>query len=65
MKKTYIIPCTTVMQAEVEQILANSVRGTIDDDIEIGFGGIDEDGDIDPSVKEKKGSIDWDGWDDF
>ncbi len=61
MKNTYIIPEISISQAEVEQMLANSVIGSIDDEIEVGYGGIDDGGDLDPCVKEEIGlDFDWD-----
>lgn len=56
MKKTYIIPATSLMSAEVEQMLANSVWS---EGFGIGYGGVDEDGSHDPEVKES----DWSDWD--
>lgn len=51
MKKKYIIPVTSIMQAEVEEILATST-GVISNDNGIGYGGIDDDGGQTPSAKE-------------
>ena len=61
MKKTYIIPCLNLMEAHAEQILAASF-GVIGNgnDINIGYGGVDEDGEIDPSVKESSFDFSWD-----
>lgn len=52
MKKTYIIPSTSVEQAEAVKMLAASIVGKVDNSEEIGYGGIDEDGSQDPCVKE-------------
>ncbi|MBO7069631.1 MAG: hypothetical protein J6W52_13310 [Bacteroidaceae bacterium] len=54
MKKTYIQPCMEEMQAQVTQILAGSVTGVGG----IEYGGIDDDGSLDPEVKEDR----WDMW---
>ena len=49
MKKTYIQPITeALVVAEVEMIAASGVKS----DIGINYGGIDETGSLDPSVKE-------------
>ena len=56
MKKTYIIPCLSIMEAQAEQILASSVTSG-NDDINIGYGGVDEDGEVDPDAKESSWSI--------
>lgn len=60
MKKTYIIPCLNLMQAQAEQILASSGVTSNSNNVNIGYGGVDEDGDIDPDVKESA----WDIWED-
>lgn len=57
-KKIYIIPCTSVSLAQPEQILASSGVISNSNDINIGFGGIDDDGEQDPSVKES--NLEWD-----
>ena len=62
MKKKYIIPSTSIMQAEVEQILATSGVISNSNDINIGYGGIDEDGDLDPCAKENAFDLDWTDW---
>lgn len=61
MRKTYIIPATTVEDVDFEQILAESgVRGFVDDTPSSGFGGVDIDGSIDPEVR---GNASWgDEW---
>ena len=56
MKKTYIIPNTSINLALAEQMLAEST-GVISNN-GIGYGGVDTDGDQDPSVKES----DWGIW---
>lgn len=60
MKKTYIIPCTSVSLAQSEQILASSGVISNSNDINIGFGGVDTNGDQDPSVKESNHDFEWD-----
>ena len=49
MKKTYIIPLMKQEQAEASQML--TVSG-IDTNKGIGYGGVDNNGDIEPCVKE-------------
>ena len=58
MKKTYIIPCLNLMEAHAEQILAASF-GVIGNgnDINIGYGGVDNAGEVDPDAKESNWSI--------
>lgn len=56
MKKRYIQPCMEEMHAEVAQMMATSVIGNND----IGYGGIDSDGSLDPETKE----YEWDTWTD-
>lgn len=60
MKKTYIIPVTEIECADGPILLAGTsgVKGKLDDTLEIGWGGVDEDGDITPS------SNCFVGWDD-
>ena len=61
MKKEYIIPKTDIMLADVEEMLASStVVGNIDNNAEIGFGGIDDDGTLEPGVKENTSDYEWD-----
>lgn len=59
-KKIYIIPSTCIMQAQPEQILASSGVISNSNDINIGFGGVDTNGDQDPSVKESNHDFEWD-----
>ena len=49
MKKTYIQPCMEEMQAEAAQMLAASVTGNNG----IGYGGVDNDGSLNPETKEE------------
>jgi len=58
MKKTYIIPCTGINLAQAGQMLASSGVSGSGNGINIGYGGVDTDGEQDPSVKES----DWDIW---
>lgn len=53
MKKTYIPP---MMETEVitgltllQKTSGDGVKGIMNDDLEIGYGGVNEDGDLDPS----------------
>jgi len=61
MKKTYIIPNIIINLAQAEQMLASS-SGVISNsnDINIGYGGVDTDGEQDPSVKESNLDFEWD-----
>ena len=56
MKKKYIQPCIEEMQAQAAQILAASVTGNNG----IEYGGVDNDGSLNPETKEDK----WDMWTD-
>lgn len=59
MKKTYIAPIIEIEEAETQQLLAGSgVIGKMGETSEIGWGGVDEDGSLDPSSNQ------YDGWDD-
>ena len=59
MKKTYITPKMEIEVAEPQQFLTEStVTGTIDSKLEIDYGGVDEEGSIDPSANS------FGGWDD-
>ncbi len=63
MKKTYRQPVTETVSTEPQQLLAGSgVEGKLGDTLEIGFGGVDEDGLIDPSAN-SFGGWDDDSWD--
>lgn len=57
MKKTYIIPSTCVTQAEPDQMMAISGVISNSNNINIGYGGVDTDGEIDPNAKESAWSI--------
>ena len=60
MKKTYIIPYTCITEAEPDQILSTSGIISNNNDINIGYGGVDTDGSQDPSVKEGNFDYEWD-----
>ena len=51
-KELYIIPCMVVLELDAETVIATS--GVYSD--EIGFGGVDEDGNLTPSSQGKRGS---------
>ena len=57
-KKTYIIPNISINLAQAEQMLAGSGVISSSNDINIGYGGVDNDGTQDPSVKES--NFEWD-----
>ena len=56
MKKTYIIPNTSLEQVDVDQMIAGSVKSGNG----IGYGGIDDNGSLNPDAKESS----WDIWSD-
>jgi len=60
MKKTDVIPCTCNIGAEVDQMLATIGVISNNNDINIGYGGVDTDGSQDPSVKEGNFDYEWD-----
>lgn len=51
MKKTYIIPQVTVERVLGEQMLAVSGVKSISNDVNIGYGGVDEGGSLEADVK--------------
>jgi len=59
MKKTYIMPAASLMEAEVEQMLAGSVKSD-GEGVNIGYGGVDTNGSLNPEAKES----DWSIWED-
>jgi hypothetical protein len=59
MKKTYIIPNTSLEQVDVDQMIAGSIK-SVNDNIDIGYGGIDNNGTLNPDAKESS----WDIWSD-
>ena len=63
MKKTYISPEITIEISNCQQFLfASGVRGQMDDNLDIGYGGVDEEGKKDPSANHFKAWDDGD-WD--
>lgn len=63
MKKTYISPEITIEISNCQQFLfASGVRGLMDDNLDIGYGGVDEEGKKDPSANHFKAwdDSDWD-----
>ena len=59
MRKTYIRPLTEIVSTEPLHLLAGSgVEGKLGDTLEIGWGGVDEEGSVDPSANS------FGGWDD-
>ncbi|MBO4907067.1 MAG: hypothetical protein J5486_08570 [Bacteroidaceae bacterium] len=59
MKKTYIEPKTEILTAALEMPLALSGVTSTDNDISIGYGGVDDSGELDPSVKESSFDFNW------
>lgn len=57
MKKTYIEPHIEMRQIHAEQVIASS---EITSNNGIGYGGVDEEGELDPEVKEEKHKDVWD-----
>jgi len=51
MKKTYIIPEFELMEAHTEQMLAVSGVKSINNDVNIGYGGVDAEGDLEADTK--------------
>ena len=52
MRKTYIKPVSHILRISGETVLAASgVNGKIGNSVEIGYGGVDDDGILDPEVK--------------
>lgn len=58
MKKTYIIPYASINLAQAEQMLAGSGVSGSGNGINIGYGGVDTSGVLEPSAKES----DWNIW---
>jgi len=56
MKKIYSIPETSVVQTQHEMPIAGSVTSNNG----IGYGGVDDEGELDPEVKEEKHKDVWD-----
>lgn len=65
MKKTYSPPkieTEVITGLTLLEKVSDSVKGVIDNTLEIGYGGVDEDGDLDPSSN-GFGSWDEGSWD--
>ena len=69
MKKTYITPITEIEQTSVQPFLTGGsgggVKGVLDGSSEnLGYGGVDEEGNLDPSAN-NFGGWDDDSWDEL
>lgn len=61
MKKMYLTPVTEIANAQPTRLLAASgVTGQLNDNLEIGYGGVDEEGEKDPSANFGHFDDDWD-----
>ena len=56
MKKTYIIPHVSIVQVNDEKPIAAS---GVNSNNGIGYGGVDENGSLDPAVKENTFDFEW------
>ena len=62
MKKDYIAPIIFVTKTDIEPLMAGSgVVGLMNDDLEIGYYGADEDGDLDPAANSFNSRL----WDEY
>lgn len=62
MKKDYIAPIIFVTKTDIEPLMAGSgVVGLMNDDLEIGYYGADEDGDFDPAANSFNSRL----WDEY
>lgn len=60
MKKTYIIPTMDVEPTPIEVLLSTSRSVTAPDtEYDLGYGGVDEGGNIDPEVKGSSFDVEW------
>lgn len=59
MKKIYIIPDIKVVHLNVEKMLAFSDIKSIGDVDDIDYGGVDNDGELDPCTKENYFDFEW------
>ncbi len=59
-KKLYIQPQTEITKAVLTQMLAGSVTGSIDGGDGPGYGGVDDEGTLDPGVKGEAWTDIWD-----
>ena len=63
MKKTYIIPLTEIEEVSMVTLqTASGVKGMMNGTLEIGFGGVDENGELEPAAN-GFGNWDDDSWD--
>lgn len=64
MRKIYFAPQAKLILDVKAELLTGSTGGTvtgnIGSDVEIGYGGIDEEGNIDPEAKQNSSDIVWD-----
>ncbi len=51
MKKTYIMPSMKMVESETETLLVNSTG--VSSDLGIGYGGVDEDGEMEASSRRR------------
>ena len=62
MKKIYKSPDCIIMHLQsLQMISASGVTSDIGDN-HIGYGGVDDDGSLDPDTKEFKSTLDWEEW---
>ena len=59
MKKNYIAPNTEITEIELQQLIANS-PGVTAEEKGIGYGGVDEDGEMNPSSRRRRRRDVWD-----
>ena len=57
MKKTYIIPLVALHEYEVEKPVAASGVTTHQDDIDIDYGGVDQNGEKDPESRRQNPAV--------
>lgn len=64
MKKTYIIPVTEIEVIRMVTLQATSgVKGLMNDSLDIGYGGVDENGDLTPSANSYNQEWEDNDWD--
>ncbi len=59
MKKTYIIPHVSISEVQQELPLAASDGSGVNSNNDITYGGVDEQGEMEPSVKESFFDFQW------
>ncbi|MBR1665464.1 MAG: hypothetical protein IJ699_04485 [Bacteroidaceae bacterium] len=59
MKRTYTIPDMKVVQVQHETFIAISGVKSNSNDINIGYGGVDDNGELDPEVKGNSFDFEW------